>query len=206
MLKKKIWASFQSSKNMGLGSGIRDPWSGKKPIPDPGSGSRVKKAPDPGSATEQKPRGVDEWWGLTDLRQWRGSIHSRRSWGQRSGPSGRGSWPRCSPPSGPRSWCSRQLFPSPPAGLLTQVSVILLLFCTKMGSVSDPYSFDTDPDLAFLAQYRSGSGSNLDPGFRWPKIKKNLQLKKHSNIFGSKTTIYLSLGLHIWRASYRRSL
>jgi len=34
---------------MGLGSGIRDP--GKKPIPDPGSGSRVKKAPDPGSAT-----------------------------------------------------------------------------------------------------------------------------------------------------------
>jgi hypothetical protein len=30
---------------MGLGSGIRDPGSGKKPIPDPG----VKKAPDPGS-------------------------------------------------------------------------------------------------------------------------------------------------------------
>ncbi len=34
---------------MGLGSGIRDPGSGKNPfrIPDPG----VKKAPDPGSAT-----------------------------------------------------------------------------------------------------------------------------------------------------------
>jgi hypothetical protein len=36
---------------MGLGSWIRDPGSGKKPIPDPGSGSRVKKAPDPGSGS-----------------------------------------------------------------------------------------------------------------------------------------------------------
>jgi hypothetical protein len=34
---------------MGLGSEIRDPE--KKPIPDPGFGSMVKKAPDPGSAT-----------------------------------------------------------------------------------------------------------------------------------------------------------
>ncbi len=34
---------------MVLGSGIRDPGSGKKPIPDPGS--RVKKAPDPGSGS-----------------------------------------------------------------------------------------------------------------------------------------------------------
>ncbi len=32
---------------MVLGSGIRDPGSGKKPIPDPG----VKKAPDPGSGS-----------------------------------------------------------------------------------------------------------------------------------------------------------
>jgi hypothetical protein len=38
---------------MGLGSGfgIRDPGSGKKPIPDPGSGSRGQKAPDPGSGS-----------------------------------------------------------------------------------------------------------------------------------------------------------
>jgi hypothetical protein len=36
---------------MGLGSGIQDPGSGKKSIPDPGSGSRVKKAPDPGSGS-----------------------------------------------------------------------------------------------------------------------------------------------------------
>ncbi len=63
MLKKKIWASFQriielfaqkffnkALKNMGLGSGIRDPGSGKNlfRIPDPGSrgqkgtGSRIR--------------------------------------------------------------------------------------------------------------------------------------------------------------------
>jgi hypothetical protein len=68
MLKKKICANFQRIielftqknyhqvlKNMGLGSGIRDPGyevrDPKKPIPDPGPG--VKKAPDPGSATLQ---------------------------------------------------------------------------------------------------------------------------------------------------------
>jgi hypothetical protein len=55
----KIWANFQRIielftqknclKNMGLGSGIRDPESGKNLfwIPDPG----VKKAPDPGSGS-----------------------------------------------------------------------------------------------------------------------------------------------------------
>ncbi len=46
MLKKKIWVSFQRIielftkellKNRGLGSGIRDPGSGKKPILNPGS-------------------------------------------------------------------------------------------------------------------------------------------------------------------------
>jgi hypothetical protein len=41
---------------MGLGSGIRDPGSEirdpeKKPIPEPGSGFRVKKTPDPGSGS-----------------------------------------------------------------------------------------------------------------------------------------------------------
>jgi hypothetical protein len=59
VLKKKIWANFQriielftkkkcqkALKNMVLGSEIRDPGSGKKPIPDPGS--RGQKAPDPG--------------------------------------------------------------------------------------------------------------------------------------------------------------
>jgi hypothetical protein len=60
MVEKKIWPSFsknyrtfyskichQALKNMGLGSGIRDPESGINlpRIPDPGPG--VKKAPDP---------------------------------------------------------------------------------------------------------------------------------------------------------------
>jgi hypothetical protein len=70
MLMKIIWGRFQRiiklfnqklslipKKNMGLGSRIRDPRSvilKKKPIPDPGSGSRGQKRyqiPDPGSAT-----------------------------------------------------------------------------------------------------------------------------------------------------------
>jgi hypothetical protein len=61
MLKKKIGANLQRiielftqkfvTKLKKYGVGIRDPGSGKKPIPDPGSGSRVKKAPDPGSGT-----------------------------------------------------------------------------------------------------------------------------------------------------------
>jgi hypothetical protein len=55
MLKKKFWASFQRiielltqkcvTKLPKYGFGIRDPRSGirKKPIPDPGSGSRGQK-------------------------------------------------------------------------------------------------------------------------------------------------------------------
>ncbi len=45
-----------------------------------------------------------------------------------------------------------------------------------------------------------------DPGFWWPKIKKNLQLKKKLNNFWSKIAIYLSLGLHKGLPNYRRSL
>ncbi len=65
--------------------------------------------------------------------------------------------------------------------------------------VSDPYSFDTDPDPAFYVEYRSGSNTNL--GFLWQKIEKNLQRKKTILFFGSKTTIYLSLYLHKERPS-----
>ncbi len=43
-----------------------------------------------------------------------------------------------------------------------------------------------------------------DPGFWWPKIGK-IHLKCFS-FLGSKIAIYLSLGLHIGRPSYRRSL
>jgi hypothetical protein len=71
--------------------------------------------------------------------------------------------------------------------------------------VADPHSFHPDPDPAFRL--------NTDPdpiririqGFKDQKFKKKLQLKK-IHFFGSKTTIYLSLGLYKERPSYRISL
>jgi hypothetical protein len=63
LVKKKIWAHLQriielSAQKfvikLGLGSGIRDPGSGKKSVLDPGSriqGSKRRRIPDPGSAT-----------------------------------------------------------------------------------------------------------------------------------------------------------
>jgi hypothetical protein len=85
--------------------------------------------------------------------------------------------------------------------------------------VSDPHWFnadpDTDPDPAFclIADPDCGSGFRIpdpDPGSGsrvwWPKIEKNYSWKKINFFFGSKTTIYLSLGLHKGRPSYRRSL
>ncbi len=65
------------------------------------------------------------------------------------------------------------------------LQTVVLLSC-PLTSVSDLYSFDTDPDPSFFAEYRS------DPGFDGQKFKKKLQLKKKFN-FLSKTTIYLSL-------------
>ncbi len=78
--------------------------------------------------------------------------------------------------------------------------------------VSDPHWFnadpDTDPDPAFLliADPDSGSGSRIRIRDFMTKNWKKLLLKKKINFFGSKTTIYLSLGLHKGRPSYRRSL
>jgi hypothetical protein len=43
-------------------------------------------------------------------------------------------------------------------------------------SVSDPYSFDTDPDPTFKAEY--GSGFDPDPGLLMTKNLKYLQLGK----------------------------
>jgi hypothetical protein len=56
--------------------------------------------------------------------------------------------------------------------------------------------------------------TNTDPdsdpiriqGFNEQKLKKNYSWKKNSIFFGSKTAIYLSLGLHKVCPSYRRSL
>ncbi len=45
-----------------------------------------------------------------------------------------------------------------------------------------------------------------DPGVWWPKVSKKITYGKKLNFSGSKTTIYLSLGLHKGRPSYKRSL
>jgi hypothetical protein len=70
--------------------------------------------------------------------------------------------------------------------------------------VAVPHSFHPDPDPAFEAEYHYGSesGSNKAPdpdsfpiqGFNDQKLKKKIELKKNLIFFGSKTTIYLSLG------------
>ncbi len=56
----------------------------------------------------------------------------------------------------------------------------------------------------FEARTQAGV-SDLDPGFWWPKIVKNLQLKKF-DIVWSKIAIYLYQSLHKGRPSYMRSL
>ena len=66
---------------------------------------------------------------------------------------------------------------------------------SKQGFGSVRNSFDTEPDPAFQAEYRSGSRVLMTNKFTAVK-----------NFVGSKTTIYLSLGLHKGRLSYRRSL
>jgi hypothetical protein len=68
-------------------------------------------------------------------------------------------------------------------------------------SVSDPYSFFTDPDPdleveagdQFGSGYGSGSGSRALMTKNWKKITAE---KKNQIFFWSKTAIYLSLGLH----------
>ena len=71
-------------------------------------------------------------------------------------------------------------------------------------TVSDPYSFNTDPDPAF----RQNTDPDQDPiriqGFDDQKLEKIYSWKKF--FFRSKTTVYLSLGLHKGRPSNRRSL
>jgi len=56
-----------------------------------------------------------------------------------------------------------------------------------------------------IQDFRLNSDPDPNPGFWWPKIEKIYSWKKREK-FGSKTTIYLSLGLHKGRPSYRRSL
>jgi hypothetical protein len=58
--------------------------------------------------------------------------------------------------------------------------------------VSDPYSFDTDPDPIWFQGFYD---QKLEKIYSWIFF-----------FFLSKTTIYLSLGLHKGRPSYKRSL
>jgi hypothetical protein len=55
--------------------------------------------------------------------------------------------------------------------------LLIVVNLSKIINVSDPYSFDPDPDPAFWlnSEYRSGSGSRV----LMTKIEKNLQLKKN---------------------------
>jgi hypothetical protein len=61
-----------------------------------------------------------------------------------------------------------------------------------------------------LNRYRSRSNTDPNPiriqGFNDQKLKRITAEKKNLILFGSKTTIYLSLGLHKEHPSYRRSL
>jgi hypothetical protein len=83
--------------------------------------------------------------------------------------------------------------------------VPLIFLVTPVTRVADPHSFhpdpafyaDTDPDPIRI---RIQSGSRALMTKNWKKITANKKI-----FFGSKT-IYLSLGLHKERPSYRRSL
>jgi hypothetical protein len=50
-----------------------------------------------------------------------------------------------------------------------------------MTRVADPYSFDTDPDPAFKAEYRSGS--NPESGVLMTKNCKKFAAEKKFNLF-----------------------
>ncbi len=68
--------------------------------------------------------------------------------------------------------------------------------------VADPHWFNADPDTDPDPAIFPGSGSRV----WWPKVEKNVQLEIQFLFSWSKIVIYLSLGLHKGRQSYRRSL
>ncbi len=82
--------------------------------------------------------------------------------------------------------------------------MFLFQFFSFTVRVSDPHWFnadpDTDPDPAFFLI------ADLDPGFDDLKFKKIYSWKLNFLFSWSKIAIYLSLGLHKGRPSYRRSL
>ncbi len=76
-------------------------------------------------------------------------------------------------------------------------TILKINSASRLGhTVSDPYSFDQDPDPALEAGDHSGSRALMTKNWKKLTAEKNWL----------KTAIYLSLGLHKVCPSYRRSL
>ncbi len=72
--------------------------------------------------------------------------------------------------------------------------------------VADLHWFNADPDPAFFLEAHPDPDPDLDPRFGWPKNWKPFTTGKNYTFFWSKIAMYLFLGLHRGRLSYRRSL
>ncbi len=80
----------------------------------------------------------------------------------------------------------------------------MFAFCTVLCRVADPHWFNADPDPAFFPIADPDPVPN--PGFWWPKVVKNLQLKFFLSIFWIINCNLLILRPPYGRTSYRRSL
>ncbi len=89
--------------------------------------------------------------------------------------------------------------------LLQRRQSFLLVSTFPMARVADPHWFNADTDMDPGFFLIADPDPVLDPEFWWSKIEINSKLKKII-FFGSKISIYLSLGLYKGCPSYRRSL
>ncbi len=106
---------------------------------------------------------------------------------------------------------------------LTFNALLCVFFCSLLPIFLCPLAcLFTTPCLSFCPppclSFYKGCGSAFsifliadpdpgpNPGFWWPKIGKNSLLADFFILFWTKIAIYLSLGLHKERPSYRRSL
>jgi hypothetical protein len=85
------------------------------------------------------------------------------------------------------------------------VPIILKLKLKRFGFVPI-ISFDIETRVADLHLLHPDPDLIRIQAFNDQKLRKKITAKKKLNFFGSKTTVYLSLGLHKERPSYRRSL
>ncbi len=153
-----------------------DMGSGIKPIPDPG----VKKAPDPGSGSATLSAMVFVLISSVSSQQcWQSSSRAGRRWRRRTTRGCRSCSSSCSTTC-PATW--------------------------RQGCGSAFISSGSGSGSSILGwipiRIRIQSGSRALMSKNWQKITA----EKNYIFLGSKTTIYLSLGLHKERPSYRRSL